>query len=99
MMAASVAKASAAPDARRPALRTAPRVAIARVLLDFRGPGRLAGGVELELDARGVALVGVVRRAVQRHGELVAVLVARGVGAERVDLVAAAAHLGERALV
>src|SRR5919109_5416247 len=71
----SVASASAAPDARRPARRIAvPGPAIASCRLC---------GVEVELHRGAVALVGVARGAVELDGEPVAALLARGVGPQR----------------
>src|SRR5215213_605786 len=82
-MATITAARSAAPAAQRPAARI---VATSRL-----------SGVEVELGARAVALVGVARGAVELHRELVAVLLVGRVRAERGDRVAGGAHLGERA--
>src|SRR4051794_25404199 len=59
--------------------------------------GRVLSGVPGERDGGAVALVAVVRGAVERDAELVAVLGARGEAAEARDGVAGRAHLRQRA--
>src|SRR3954447_12429836 len=61
------------------------------------GAGCGLGRVPGERDGRAGGLIVVVRRPVQRHAELVAVLGAAGEAAEARDGVTRRAHLGERA--
>src|SRR3954447_15204415 len=90
-MATMTAARSAEPQAQRPARRI---VAMLDSPVSRRGCLR---GVPVELDARGIALVGVARGGVELDGELVAVLLVGGVRAERGHEVTGGAHLGDRA--
>src|ERR687887_388912 len=89
-MATTAPASRAAPHAQRPVRRIVAMIVVPVVGYRLRG-------VEVELDARRAALIGVARRAIELHRELVAALLGAGERAEAADQVTGGAHLGDRA--
>src|SRR4051795_1663691 len=88
---------SAAPDTERPTRRAFLLLRVSIVPTLRGGRWDALGCVPVELDRRGVALIGVPRAGVQCDREAVAVLVAPGEGAEPGDRMTGRARVGERA--